>query len=197
MRNRFDLSRNLGTLDGTERIIGTTYSHSGVLEDLKKQKDIHGRDMYLTRVVPATDDGSPNGRPVLLSQERLDELKSNEYIFNCQQLLNPTPVGIRKLDSSLLREIEAIFVPSSVFKFMVIDPAGDDKTGKGDAWAIEVWGVEPKADDLGASTYISWTPRFLRSGRRRRLNRADVFAEQYVIGGVEKVALSSEIHIQR
>ena len=199
VRNRFDLSRNLGTLDGTERIIGTTYSHSGVLEDLKKQKDIHGRDMYLTRVVPATDDGSPNGRPVLLSQERLDELKSNEYIFNCQQLLNPTPVGIRKLDSSLLREIEAIFVPSSVFKFMVIDPAGDDKTGKGDAWAIEVWGVEPKADDLGASNiYLmdaSISP-FRETEAIEEIVRMYLRNGMIMQVGVEKVALSSaEIHI--
>lgn len=199
VRNRFDLSRNLGTLDGTERVIGTTYSHSGVLEDLRKKQDIHGRDMYLTRVVPATDDGSPNGVPVLLSQERLDDLKTNEYIFNCQQLLNPTPIGIRKLDSSLLRDIEAVFIPSSVFKFMVIDPAGDDKTGKGDAWAIEVWGVEPKADDLGASNvYLmdaSISP-FRETEAIEEIVRMYLRNGMIMQVGVEKVALSTtETHV--
>ncbi|MCR4286870.1 MAG: hypothetical protein NUW09_02525 [Deltaproteobacteria bacterium] len=197
--NRFDLSKNLGTLDGTERVVGTTYSHSGVLEDIRKRKDIHGREMYLTRIIPATEDGTPNGMPVLLSQGRLDELKGNEYIFNCQQLLNPTPVGIRKLDSSLLREIESIFVPSSVFKFMVIDPAGDNKTGKGDAWAIEIWGVEPKADDLGASNiYLidAVISPFRETEAIEEIVRMYLRNGMIMQVGVEKVALSTaEVHV--
>lgn len=149
--DRFDISQNLGTRGGTERVIGTTYSHAGLLTYIQNKKNIHGVLIYNTRIKAATHDGTPNGQPVLLSQERIDELKANEYVFNCQQLLNPTPVGVRKLDGDLLTDINPVFIPSNLFKFMVIDPAGDSKDGKGDAWAIMVVGVEPKVDDIGAS----------------------------------------------
>lgn len=149
--NKFDLSQNLGTLDGTERIIGTYYSHQGVLKYINEKKNIHGDLIYQTRLKPATDDGTANGIPVLLSEEKMDELRANEYAFNCQQLLNPTPTGQKKLDATLLHEIEHDLIPRDVFKFMIVDPAGDDTTGKGDAWGILMLGVEPQTDDIGAS----------------------------------------------
>ena len=149
--DRFDISQNLGTRFGTERIIGTTYSHNGLLTYIRDKKTIHGSLIYRTRIKAATHDGTPTGIPVLLSQEQIDEKRSNEYVFNCQQLLNPTPVGIRRLNGDLLIDIDPHFIPNNLFKFMVIDPAGDSKNGKGDAGSIIVVGVEPKIDDIGAS----------------------------------------------
>lgn len=195
----FDLSQNLGAVDGTERIVGTTYSHAGLLTYIKAKKNIHGKEVYLTRTKPATDDGTPSGKSVLLSEDHLDILKASEYSFNCQQLLNPTPVGVRKFDSTLIRPIEARLIPKSIYKFMVIDPAGDDKDGKGDAWAIELWGVEPRADDIGASNV------YLLDALISPLRTTEAIEEivrMYIKGGlvqrvgVEKVGLSTfETHI--
>lgn len=196
---RFDLSQNLGVEGGTERVIGTTYHHEGVLMYIKKKTNIHGELVYTTRIKPATDDGTPSGKPVLLSQSKIDELKANEYIFACQQLLDPTPVGIRKLDSSLLRDIEAQFIPHDVYKFLIIDPAGDSKDGKGDAWAISLWGVEPAADDIGASNVYLMDAVI---SPLRESEATEEIVRMYLKGGViqqvgvEQVGLSStEIHV--
>ena len=39
---QYELSRNLGTMDGRERVIGTFYSHFGLLTYLRDKVDIHG-----------------------------------------------------------------------------------------------------------------------------------------------------------
>ena len=149
--SKFEMSENLGMEGGVERIIGTFYSHSGPIVMIQEKKDINGQPMYTTRIKPATVDGTPNGAPVLLSQARLDKLKVSAH-FNSQQLCDPTPSHDVKLDSSLLREIEPEDIPDNLFKFMTIDPAGDNENGiVGDSWGIHIVGVEPQTDDLGAS----------------------------------------------
>ena len=156
LKDAFDMSQNLGTQDGTHRVIGTPYHYNGVLQYIKEMKDINDKKVYTVRLKPATDDGTINGKPVFLSQARLDILKVNEYSFNCQQLLDPSPVRYQKLNPDYLKEIGPESIPAEVFKFMLIDPAGDSKDGKGDAWAMVVCAVEPKIDNIGASNvYIT------------------------------------------
>lgn len=197
--DRFDISQNLGTRHGTERVIGTTYSHNGLLTYIRDKKNIHGKLIYRTRIKAATHDGTPNGTPVLLSQERIDELKANEYVFNCQQLLNPTPIGVRRLAGEQLLDIDPHFIPGGLFKFMLIDPAGDSKDGKGDAWSIMVVGVEPKVDDIGASRVFvldaAITPM-------RDTEAIEEIVRMYIRNGtimqvgVEKVGMTTtEIHV--
>lgn len=195
--DRFDLSQNLGTQDGRERVIGTFYSHNGVLTYLRDKKNIHGENIYTTRIKAATSDGTPNGNPVLFTQKKLDELKSNEYVFNCQQLLNPTPIGTQKLDSSRLMDIEPKFIPSAALKFMVIDPAGSG--GDGDSWGIHVCAVDPKVDDIGASSvYIvdSCIEPMNDSEAIEQIVRMYLRNGMIQKVGIEKVALSTtEIHV--
>ena len=149
--SKFEMSENLGMEGGVERIIGTFYSHSGPIVMIQNKKGIDGKLMYKTRIKAATVDATPNGKPVLLSQERLDKLKVSAH-FNSQQLCDPTPSHDVKLDSSLLKEIEPEDIPDNLFKFMTIDPAGDNENGAvGDSWGIHIVGVEPQMDDLGAS----------------------------------------------
>ena len=196
--SKFEVSDNLGTDGGTERVLGTYYSHAGPLIRIRDKVTINNRPMYKTRIMAATDNGETNGKPVLLSQERLDKLKVSSH-FPAQQLCDPTPSGIRALDSTLLIDIEPEFIPRNVFKFMMVDPAGDDTDGKGDAWAIGVVGVEPKSDDVGASNIyildLLLTPL-------RESEAPDEIAKMYVRNGliqkvgIEKVGLSTvEIHV--
>ena len=198
--SKFEMSMNLGTGRDAdiERVIGTFYSHAGPLVRIREKEKVNGEKMYTTRIKPATDDGSPDGKPVLVSQDMLDKLKMGEHFYS-QQLCDPTPKGVRKLDSSLLREIEPQFIPKDVYKFITIDPAGDDKDGKGDAWAIELWGVEPKADDIGTSNI------YLMDAVISPLRHSEAIEEivrMYMKGGfvqqvgVEKVGQSTtEIHV--
>lgn len=147
VKNKIDSAMNLGTDGGTHRIIGTFYHHNDPLIYLR-DKEREGKKLYQLRLKPATDNGLANGKPLFLSQNRLDFLKTTKT-FNCQQLLNPTPIDSVILKSMYLENID-IF-PSNLYRFMVIDPAGDNETKRGDAWGILLCGVEPKSDDVGAS----------------------------------------------
>ena len=154
VKNKFDSSMNLGTDNGVHRVIGTYYHHADPLITIRDKKDLDGKPLYHLRLKPATDNGEANGKPVFLSEKRLEFLKMSNLEsgkFNTQQLLNPTPVGDAKLRVDFLQEIDKEFIPVDLVRFMVIDPAGDNETKHGDAWAIHVVGVEPKVDELGCS----------------------------------------------
>ena len=86
-----------------------------------------------------------------MSREELADIHSRkgEYSFNTQQLINPTPVGVRKLEGSKLQDIESKFIPRNIYKFMIVDPAGDDKGKDSDAWGMMVIGIEPFSDEMG------------------------------------------------
>jgi hypothetical protein len=146
---KFDISRNMRMATGTKslvRVIGTPYHHQGLLMHIKDLKDINEKLIYRFRIVPAVDD---DDNPVFLSQKELDILKTSDN-YNSQQLCDPTPEKGAAFRSSHLQEVLA--VPKKLVKFMVIDPAGDNK-GKadGDAWSIMCLGAEPEIDELGAS----------------------------------------------
>ena len=149
----FEMSRNLGVDGGTEQIIGTYYSHCGVLVRLGDKKDIHGNKMYDLRIIPATDDGTIHGKPVFFSQDYLDS-KKTDSTFYTQQLCNPTPVHDIKLRFEHFKEIKRKDLPANRIKVMIIDPAGDKDVqsgNKNDRWAMLCLGVDPVMDDLGLS----------------------------------------------
>lgn len=203
LHDTFDMSQNLGTIDGWHKVIGTTYHHEDLLVKLRNKVTADGKPVYTTRLKPATADGTPNGPSAYLPEERLAELRINRQMFFSQQLLDPTPQGTQKLDSSLLVEVSPAEIPQRLFKFMLVDPAGERKSDKrqGDSWAMGVIGVEPYRDDLGNSNiYVldmliepqteaeaisNVVSMFMRNGQIRQL-------------GVEKVGLSTaETHISK
>lgn len=201
VKEKFDSSQNLMTDGGTHRVVGTFYHHADPLNYVKEKKDVYDQEKpaYLLRLKPATADGTISGDPVLLSQRTFDSLKLTST-FSCQQLLDPTPVGIRRLDSTLFQDIEPEFIPAGLYKFLIVDPAGDD-TGQArrDNWAIGVLGVEPKADDMGMSRV------FLLDALIEPLREdeaPDEIVQMYLNNGriwqtgIEKVALSTtELHV--
>lgn len=155
VRDSVDLTPDLLTEGGTISVVGTPYSHEGVyipyIRDLKKAD---GSPAYMFRRKPATHDGTRTGNPVLLAREDLadEAARKGEYTFNCQQLINPTPVDSAKLNPDHIHIIEPELIPGSIYNFMLIDPAGDSKDkSSDDAFAALMIGVEPKADEIGAS----------------------------------------------
>jgi hypothetical protein len=200
---KYDSSQNLTTDGGIHRVIGTYYHHNDPLNYIKDKKDVYDSEKpaYKLRLKPATLDGSATGEPVLLTQRTFDNLKLTST-FSCQQLLDPTPLGIRRLDSTLFQDIEPDFIPNNLYKFLIVDPAGND-TGKRhrDNWAIEVLGVEPFADDMGLSRV------FLLDAMIEPLREDEAPNEivcMYLNNlpiwqiGVEKVALSTtELHVSQ
>jgi hypothetical protein len=146
---KFDISRNMRMSTGIQslvRVIGTPYHHQGLLMHIKDLTDINEKQIYKFRRVPAVDD---NDFPVYLSQRELDILKTSDN-YNSQQLCDPTPEKGAAFRSSHLQEV--LEPPKGLVKFMVIDPAGDNRDkADGDAWSIMCIGAEPKTDELGAS----------------------------------------------
>lgn len=201
LKHSFDMSQNLGVLDGWHRVVGTPYHHEGLLQYLKEKRNSNGDLVYCTREKPATIDGSPNGASVLLPESRLAELRANKSIFYSQQLLNPTPLGTQKLDYLQLQEIAPEQIPANLLRLMPIDPAGERQSDKreGDSWAMGVLGFERWSDEAGSSNlYIidlqieplsqheameAIVEMYCRNGMIRKL-------------GVEKVGMiAAEIHI--
>lgn len=152
----FEMSKNLGTGMDSDIviIIGTFFSHQGPIVKIKNLKDFDKKPVYTLSLKPATDNGEEDGKPVFVSQKYLDSLKKDST-FASQQLLNPTAKHAVKLKSALLKVVPATDIPNNLYFFMVIDPAGDKTTntrGSGkDSWAIHIIGVEPVADNIGAS----------------------------------------------
>jgi hypothetical protein len=200
----FEMSDNLGTNTGTENIVGTYYSHIGPLVRIRDKKDIHGESMYKTVIKPATHDGTRTGRPVLLSQERLEKLMTSKF-FDAQQLCQPTPTDIVALDSRLLQSIDPAFLPKDRYKFLIIDQAGGKDTQakgarKGDMWSIGLISVKPQLDDIGSSN--CYLEEF-EADQMTHAEAIDTIIRMYLDGGfiraigVEKVGLSTtEIHIR-
>ena len=151
VKEKYDSSQNLGTENGTHRVIGTFYHHNDPLCYIRDKVDFVTKEkLYLTRIYPATHNGLPNGVPVLISEKRLNALRHTKTFF-MQQLCNPTPLGTAVLNPRLLKDIEPDLIPSDIIKFMVIDPAGDNSSKLGDDWGVLVCGVAPKVTELGAS----------------------------------------------
>lgn len=205
VKDKFDVSQNLGTIEGTHRVIGTYYHHTDPLTYVRDKKHpVTQESLYLTRIVSATENGEANGKPVLLTQERLDVLKADRS-FNAQQLCNPTPRGSIKLNRSYVKFIPAAHVPHNLHRFMTVDPAGDarDRTSN-DAWAIELWGIEPQKRGTQGQT-LGAPNRYLLDAviePMRDSEAIDAIVRMYMRGGfilrlgIEKVGLSSvEVHV--
>ena len=199
IKDKFDSSQNLGTIGGRHRVIGTFYHHEDPLCFIRDKKNlVTGEPLYEMRKKPATHDGTRTGKPVFLSQEQLDALKGDRT-FNCQQLLDPSPMGDRAYTGDMIHPIEDKFIPRRLFEIMLIDQAGDNADAKGDPWAIVLLGIAPESDDWGVSKlYI----KDLVIDTMRQAESTAAIVQMYLRGGlvraigVEKVGLSTtEVHI--
>src|SRR4030042_180838 len=159
---KYTMSINLGTggSDDIERIIGTYYSNMGPLVRIRDLVDINNKIIYTSRIKPATHNGQSDGEPVLISQEKLDELRMLSTFFS-QQLCDPTPKFDIQLNPDLLKEIDEKDIPKNLFKFMIIDSAGSHiasaQKARKEQWAIHIIGVSPATDDIGGggnSNYV-------------------------------------------
>lgn len=202
IKENYDSSLNLGTIDGRKRIIGTFYHHDDPLVYIINKKTPDGEPIYHTRIKPATVNGEWPAEPVYLPMEKLIELSTSDpYVFACQQLCDPTPVGERRLDPSYLQVVPQLKIPDRLYKFMLVDPAGFEtgKKTRGDSWALMVIGVVPYLTDIGASDI------YILDMKIEPMNEAqamDSILSMYCRHGrilklaVEKVGISTmEIHI--
>lgn len=204
VKDNFDMSENLTSRGGQRTVVGTFYRHDDPLVYIMDKRDpITNEPMFKLSKKAATEDGTLNGAAVFSPESDLAKKRAgNLYFFYCQQLLNPTPRGLERLNPNHLDIVSKRDLPERLYRFMFIDGSGDvgrrvDR--KADAWALGVVGVEPVRDEIGLSNiYIldlmieemdlieaqtQAVEMYSRNGRILKL-------------GIEKVGMSTtEIHI--
>jgi len=196
-------SVNLGTGSDSDitRVIGTYYSHFGPnvkIRDMKYQGT--ETPVYQLRVFPGSHNGQRDGKPVFMDSNSWEKAKTSPH-FNSQQLCDPTPGEEIKLDFKMLKPVTPEEIPRDIYKFIVVDQAGDDETNltSGDSWSIGCIGVKPCIDELGASdVYLLDVMAGPMSHSEAISNIVTMYCRSGIIQqlGVEKAGMSTtEIHI--
>lgn len=138
----WELSDNLKSPHSRRRWhIGTRYSYADTYGEILDRK------ILKPRIYPATDDGTPNGKPVFLSQEVWDETKITQRLTLAAQMLqNPTAGNEAMFRKEGLRFID--IRPGTLNVYILVDPASSKKKGS-DRTAMPVIGV-----DAGRNKYL-------------------------------------------
>lgn len=133
------LSDNLGArgADGKKRAwhLGTRYRFGDTYQDIIDRKALK------VRIYPATDDGTPTGKPVYLTTEQWADVRRKQptAILAAQMLLNPA-AGVEAMFRKEWLKFTDIR-PATLNVYIMCDPAGSRKKGSDDS-AIVVAGVD-------------------------------------------------------
>lgn len=116
------LADNLGSKNYKRRFIGTRYHFNDTYRFLIKHGNVH------TRQHPATYDGTPQGEPVLLPRDVIEEKRriQGPYVFSCQMLLNPIADETQSFKKEWLRWHGGVDNLSGN-KYILVDPASEKK----------------------------------------------------------------------
>lgn len=120
---KFELSSNLGTSGGLTRLIGTRYHFNDTYQVMLD------RQIAIPRIYPCTDDGTAEGRPVLMSLEDLEKKRKlmGEYVFSCQLLLNPTATSLQNFKFEWLKYYGGWSKGMEGNIYIIVDPANSKK----------------------------------------------------------------------
>ena len=132
-----ELSYNLGTDGGVKRFIGTRYHYND------SYKTVMDRSTAEQRLHPATEDGTIDGEPVLLTREALAEKRRDmgPYTFGCQMLQDPKADETQGFREDWLRYYKAD-ASAGTNRYILVDPAsGKRKTN--DYTSMWVVGLAP------------------------------------------------------
>lgn len=132
-----ELSFALGTQGGRRRFIGTRYHFN---DSYKVMMD---RGTVSERVYPATKNGKPDGEPVLLNKEQLEEKRRDmgEYTFACQMLQNPVADASQGFKREWIKHYDKVN-HRVMNKYILVD-AANSKKDSADYTAMWVIGLGP------------------------------------------------------
>src|ERR1700741_919048 len=113
-----ELSFNLGSEGGHKRFIGSRYHYNDTYKALME------RGTATPRIYPATDDGSMTGRPVLLTEQSLQDKRRDmgPYTFGAQMLLDPRADETQGFREEWLRFYDKD-ASSGTNRYILVDPA--------------------------------------------------------------------------
>lgn len=130
----FELSTNLGTANARRWMIGTRYSFGDSYGTLME------RGVVVPRIYPATHNGKPDGKPVLLTPEEWEQKKKEQASTMAAQLLQNPLTGKERMFNPTW--YKPWFVrPASMNVYIMADPSRG-RTAKSDRTAIAVIGLD-------------------------------------------------------
>jgi len=134
--NAWAISTNLGAEGGRVRYIGTRYHYNDAYKTILKRKSA------VERRYPGTEDGRPNGKPVLWHQETMDKKRRDmgSFVFSCQILQDPKADNVIGFKSSDLRYYTRPPEYYMINFYILVDPA-NEKRKKSDYTAMWVIGL--------------------------------------------------------
>ena len=191
--NAWALSDNLGAIPldgGISRAwhIGTRYSFGDTYQD------IIDRDILKLRIYPATHDGTPTGKPVLLSKVAWEHKKKTQAsaIIACQMLLNPAAGTEAMFQKEWVKFTEIRAATLNIY--ILCDPASSKKRGS-DNTAIAVVGIDSTSNKYMLDGYhhkMKLTERWLAVKQLRRywMNQPGI---QSVKVGYERYGSTSDL----
>lgn len=189
----WELSDNLGARledgnAGPAWHVGTRYSFADTYHD------IMSRCALKPRIHPATDNGRPDGKPVLLTEALWAQKKINQgpATIACQMLQNPAAGKQASFDKAWLSFQEVR--PATLNVYIMVDPANSRKK-ESDNTAIAVVGVDVAMNFWlldGARHKMGLQQRWLalRNMRRKWLRMPGV---QLVKVGYERYGMQSDM----
>ena len=133
---RFELADNLGTRHGVRKwIVGTRYHFADVYGAILEKGSAK------PRIHPATEDGTLNGRLVLLTPADWERRKREQSlkVLSAQMLLNPIAAGVATFETKWFKSYDVI--PSCLNVYMLVDPS-KGKGPRSDRTAIAVIGID-------------------------------------------------------
>ena len=131
----WELSLNLSSRPPRQWIIGTRYHFADTY------KTILDRGVVKARIYPATENGTPDGKPVFLTDQEWSNKKneSGPYITACQMLLNPIAGSEQDLKPDWIRTWEVR--PLTLNVYIICDPADSKEKGTSNT-AMAVIGMD-------------------------------------------------------
>jgi len=184
----WELSDNLKSTESARRWhIGTRYSFADTYGEILERK------ILKPRIHPATDDGTPNGKPVFLSREVWEDTKLNQRsTLAAQMLQNPSAGTEGMFDKKDLRFADVR--PATLNVYIMVDPASSKKKGS-DRTAMAVIGVDSARNKYlldGFCHKMSLPERWNNMVRLRRhwMNQPGI---QMVEVGYERFGMRSDL----
>lgn len=134
---RYEMADNLGSHKGVEKeIAGTRYHWADTYGVILEEE----RGGLKPRIYPATDDGTLNGKPVFLSKEKWEDVKSTQRsTVSAQMLLNPV-AGEEQVFN--LEWCRPYFIRPRTLNVYILGDPSKGKTKKNDRTAIAVIGID-------------------------------------------------------
>ena len=184
----YELSLNLSSRPPRQWTPGTRYHFADTYKTMLDRKALKAR------IYPATDDGTPDGKPILLTQKEWDDKKRDmgPYTIACQLLLNPLAGSEQDLKPEWIRHYE--IRPLTLNVYIICDPADSKEKGTSNT-AMAVIGMDTAHNKYvldGACHKMNLRERWeMLKGLHKKWTAEPGIAGVYV--GYEKYGMQADI----